>query len=200
MNIITQIKDKIFGVGKWATVPKYIMLGLLVGAIIFGITMMTKEARKPSIKTAATHILTKAELAITLKAANVGSLTNFIKSEQFGLVSEKWIRNDASFGFGVYLYDNNRLKYNELTNNCVDFSDAFIAYCKEKYAKDTGSTNPPAIGKMYFFPGIDAHSINIIAGLDTDKKVKFMLYEPQNQGFVEINEGTLGSAYSYFFP
>lgn len=200
MNIITKIKDKVFGAGKWATVPKYIMLGLLVITIIFSITMLTKEIRKPSIKTASNYIITKQELTDTLKSGKVRSLTNYIKSEQFGLVSEKWIRNEASFGFSNYLYDNDKSKYNELTNNCVDFSDAFIDYCKEKYIKDTNSTNLPAIGKMYFFPGNDAHSINIIAGLDTNKKVKFMLYEPQTQEFVEMNEGTLGSAYSYFFP
>ena len=116
------------------------------------------------------------------------------------MVDEEWFKKEIlnTMAFKGFLFKNGIESYNELRNDCDDFSRAFTFYCRIKFRTMGFMKATPAVGDLHYStpenntgPELGGgHAINIAILLDKNGNKVIRFVEPQGPNFVELPEET----------
>ena len=191
-NILT----KIFGEGR----TKYILAPIASLIIITVLVLAVKELKKPSLAEASSVTISMGELHEYLEKSEINPKARIAADPEYSLVSEKWIRDAATFNFTKFLDKLDMLEYNSNVNDCDDFARAFTLFSKFYFRKSlkNKNMNSCAVGEFYYLRTNGSyHAINFMIVLDENRNRKILFYEPQTGNFVNLTKDEIGSCVFY---
>ena len=127
------------------------------------------------------------------------SAANYVTADShYVIVDEEWFKKEILPGFRGFMIKNGIQNYQDLRNDCDDFTRAFSFYVRVKFRTMGFLKSSPAIGDVYYndynsntgndgFGG--GHAINGGIFLDKNGKVVVRFIEPQGiiPSFVELD-------------
>jgi hypothetical protein len=159
----------------------------VIGALILSlgiVLVVTHCSSIPSLKKSSSVTMTGQEILNLLATNGVTPYKKIMSKDSYALVSHRWAET-VTLDYRGFLYKNNLHVYNEVTNDCVDFSSNFVAFARGEFANDTKLKTTPAIGIVYFYDMFDGHAMNVIITLGQNNKPFIMYYEPQGDYTLE---------------
>jgi len=161
----------------------FLVVGIIL-AVILSVVIFSQINQGPDIDETSKYTISKSELIEMLKNKGINPTWCSISSEQYNLVSKRWILKDVSSKYDKFLKLNNLDVYIDDKNMCIAFSTNFVNVSFDYYKNKIDSQSVPAIG-MYWH---GMHSLNIMVVLDSKFKKQIVFYEPQLQYFVRLTE------------